>query len=202
LKKGDPVHITQKLCDGLPTLRDVRVLRELNNIFRTVNREGWLRVVEYSVQSNHLHMICEVRGGRRSTKENVALSLEETLGLEIQGLKVSIARRLNRLWGRTGTVFADRYDRVDLTSPRQVRNAIRYVLQNIFRHSSMGPEEGPVQPDPFSSGAWFTGWKEARLRVSPGALIDAPVCEPETWLLSVGWKFHDLISIMDRPAGA
>ena len=203
LKTTTPVHITLKCGSDLPTLRDVHILRELNGIFRTVNRTSWLRIIDYSVQHDHVHMICEVRPGRTCDRQKFprTLSLEETLGREMQGLQVRIANKLNTMWGRRGTVFPDRYHREDLTSPSKVRNAIRYVLQNIFRHSSKTREEGMVQPDRFSSGAWFTGWEEPHLRVSHGALVDAPVCEPETWLLSVGWKLLGLISIKERPAG-
>ena len=61
----------------------------------------------------------------------------------------------NRLWKRLGKVFDDRfYDRV-LRTPREVRNALAYVLDNARRH---GVVIGPGEPDPFSSGRWFDGW--------------------------------------------
>ena len=57
------------------------------------------------------------------------------LEVGMQGLAIRIARGLNRLWGRKGKVFADRYhDRV-LRTPREVRNALAYVLNNARRHA-------------------------------------------------------------------
>jgi REP element-mobilizing transposase RayT len=187
LAASTPVHITLKWCAGLPGLREVGADKVIRAAFRATNaKENGLRIVDYSIQGNHLHMICEADGGR-------------SLSRATQGLKVRIARRLNRLWERSGTVFADRYHREDLTSPSQVRNCIRYVLQNRFRHSLSASCANPDRPDPYSSGRWFTGWAEARLRAVAHDLSDAPVQEPQTWLLSTGWKLKGLLSIKDLP---
>jgi hypothetical protein len=98
------------------------------------------QVVHHSIQSNHLHLIVEA--GDRN---------ELTAGM--RGLLVRIARTLNRLWGRRGSVFADRFHERVLASPRQVRNALVYVLQNLRKHGIAMRE-----PDPFSSGPEFEGW--------------------------------------------
>ena len=187
LASWTPVHITLKWCAGLPGLREVGADKVIRAAFRASNaKENGLRIVDYSIQGNHIHMICEADD-------------ERSLSRAIQGLKVRIARRLNRLWERSGTVFADRYHREDLKTPSQVRNCIRYVLQNRFRHSLSASCANPHDPDPFSSGPWFTGWAEAHLNVSAHDLTDAPVEEPQTWLLSTGWKRNGLLSITDRP---
>ena len=51
------------------------------------------RLIEFSVQSNHLHLLCEARDRR-------------ALARGLQGLLIRIARGLNRLLGRRGRVFA------------------------------------------------------------------------------------------------
>jgi REP element-mobilizing transposase RayT len=189
LAASTPIHITLKWCAGLPTLRDAGPDAIIRASFRHTNEdnENGLRIVMYSIQGNHLHMICEADGAK-------------SLGRAMQGLKVRIARRLNRLWERTGTVFADRYHRQDLTSPTQVHGCIRYVLQNRFRHRLTASCSNPNHPDRYSSGRWFTGWSEPHLQVTPDDLLDAPVQEPGTWLLSKGWKDKGLLSITDRPS--
>ena len=93
---------------------------------RLANQKGRMRVVHFSVQSNHLHLICEADN-------------KQSLARGMQGLKISLARRLNAQWKRSGQVFLERYHRTDLTSPLQLRNAIRYVLQNVIRHMSARP---------------------------------------------------------------
>ena len=70
----------------------------------------------------------------------------------MQGLAIRLARSLNRLAGRTGKVFSDRFHSLVLKTLREVANAIRYVLEN-FRHhlrEDVGPEgvggtTGPAQ---------------------------------------------------------
>jgi len=51
-------------------------------------------------------------------------AFRESLARGTMSLKTSCARRLNRLEGRRGAVFADRYHAQYLRSPRQVRHAI------------------------------------------------------------------------------
>jgi REP element-mobilizing transposase RayT len=184
-----PVHITMKLAAGLPSLREQGAFMVLLSCFRASNAESGLRIIHFSVQSNHVHMICEAAD-------------EQAVSSAMQGLGVRIARRLNGHWKRKGTVFADRYHREDLTTPSQVRHAIRYVLQNVFRHSSRARFLSSDQPDEFSSGQWFTGWKEAHLNGRARDAEDPPVVSPRVWLLTTGWKRHGLLSITERPASA
>lgn len=62
-----------------------------------------------------------------------------------------------------------------LSSPREVRNAIAYVLNNARKHLRGRVEPGWI--DPASSGRWF--W---------GRAVDIPaVAPPRFWLLRVGW---------------
>ena len=190
LSAHHPVHVTLKWCEGLPTLREGCAERILLAAFRIANAQEGLRVTAYSIQSNHVHLICEADD-------------RATLSTRMQGMKVRIAHGLNKLWGREGSVFADRYHREDLTTPRQVRNCIRYVLQNVFRHRVECDVPNRHRPDPYSSGKWFTGWREAELTPDEASLASAPVAKPGTWLLKTGWRKHGgRLSILDRPAGA
>ncbi len=67
-----------------------------------------------------------------------------------------IAKRLNKLWGRRGKVLPERYHRNDLEYPGQVKNALRYVFANIYKHNdglvAMYGKGGCLRPDPYSSG--------------------------------------------------
>jgi REP element-mobilizing transposase RayT len=126
------------------------------------------RLVQYSVQSNHLHLICE------------ALDRRE-LARGIQSLATRIAKRLNALWRRAGKLFADRYHDRILRTPREVRNARAYVLNNSVHH---GVHLAHGEPDPFSSGRWFSSWRGL-----------SPVARARTWLLSIGWARHGPIEV-------
>src|SRR5689334_19876724 len=161
-RRGDfaprnPVHVTTRLKQGLPSLRRAGELSVLMRAIRAAQDRWGLRVVHYSIQTNHLHLLVESHG-------------RASLALGIQGLLVRIARALNRLWQRAGKLFADRYHAHALRSPREVRNALVYVLQNVRKH---GVAMNGV--DSYSSGVWFDGWQEipglrARLEEIAGRL--------------------------------
>jgi REP-associated tyrosine transposase len=150
-----PLLITSRLRPGLPSLRRAAEAAQIRAALASTNlaararaeRSGQARriapfqVVHHSIQSNHLHLIVEA--GDRA---------ELTSGL--RGLLIRIARALNRLWNRTGAVFADRFHERVLQSPLQVRNALVYVLQNLRKHGIC--LDGP---DPFSSAPEFDGWR-------------------------------------------
>jgi hypothetical protein len=118
--------------------------------------------------------------------------------------------------GRTGKVLADRYHHEVLTCPRQVRNAIAYVLLNARRHAAkeiarlrkLGRTAEPLAParilDGASSARWFDGWREgAKVDRSPlpdlGLATASVVAAPRTWFLRVGWRKHRLIDPSEIP---
>jgi REP element-mobilizing transposase RayT len=141
------------------------------------------RIVHFSVQSNHLHLIVEADDAR-------------SLGRGMQGLSIRIARGLNRLLRRSGPVFADRYHRHDLVSRRETRAGIAYVLQNFRKHSwQRGERRPPGWIDDCSSGPWFAQWAEQ----IPLPSEPPPVADPETWLLQKGWQLYGLISPDEIP---
>ena len=98
----------------------------------------------------------------------------------------------DRLWKRRGAVLADRYHSEPLESPRQVRNALVYVLQNARKHGCWVARV----PDAYSSGPDFDGWLET------GAVSERRLAAPRTWLLRLGWRRHGLIALHERPARA
>jgi hypothetical protein len=147
--------------------------------------------VHFSIQADHLHLIVEAR-------DNGALSRG------MQGLAVSIARRVNRLLFRRGSVFAQRWHGRALTTPRSVRHAIAYVLANFRKHG-----EPAAEVDRCSSALWFRHFLELRgkapVELAPALVsVDerargSPVVEPRSWLLTRGWRQHAAVSLADIP---
>jgi REP element-mobilizing transposase RayT len=173
------VLVTTRVVTGLPSLRRRGELAVLIGAFRDGCAKEGFRMVQYSVQSNHLHFIVE--GANR---------LRVTRG--VQGLLIRIAKRLNKQWRRRGRVFADRFhDRV-LKSPRAVKIALRYVLNNGRKH---GAHSGRG-PDPCSSGRWFDGWRDY---VSPQWAFEGPVASARTWLVTTGWRRCGRIGVREVP---
>jgi hypothetical protein len=92
----------------------------------------------------------------------------------MRGLGCRLAQGLNKLWGRRGKVFARRFHERVLKSLRQVRNALRYVLNNHHKHGQVGRAN---RPDPFSTGAYCDGWSDFK-RVHDPAEVDSYVWPP------------------------
>ncbi len=172
-RAAHPVHVT--LRAGSRSLRHQFVAKALLGAFRAANRVGF-RVAHYSIQANHVHLIVEARSA-------------SSLSSGMRGLAVRIARRVNPVLGRRGALWVDRWHGVELTSPRQVRNALIYVLRNHIKHSVRFDAHAELN-DPLSSAAAFDGFASTGMaRAGPGfAAVVA-----QTWLLRVGWKRHGLI---------
>jgi REP element-mobilizing transposase RayT len=180
-----PVQLTLKLRIGLPTLRSTAAMAALRAAIAAGRERFGFRLVHYSVQSNHLHLITEASDRR-------------ALSRGVQALAVRMARALNRVWKRRGGVFADRYHALQLRTPRAVRNALAYVLLNHRRHGSRLPG-----PDPFSSGAWFDGWRGGGPKwprgIGPGP---SPTTAARCWLLAKGWRRWPAIGAREIPGPA
>ncbi len=64
-----------------------------------------------------------------------------------------LARAANRVFGRSGRVLAGRYHLRALETPREVRNAIAYVLLNVRKHfRERRGQAPPLRIEPLSSG--------------------------------------------------
>ena len=171
-----PVHVTLRARRGLPSLREGSVFRVVRRaLAQSSGRQ--LHVVHFSVQADHVHLIieAETRG---------------SLSRGVQGLAIRIARAVNRVLGRHGKLWGDRFHARPLTTPREVRNALVYVLQNWQKHIP-----GARGLDPCSSAAWFGGFRGAGETMPPWS----PVMTPGTWLAAVGWRRCGSIAIGEGP---
>jgi REP-associated tyrosine transposase len=176
-KKAHPVHVTLRAGSRLPSLRKQLVFQDVRRAIGRTAR-SWFRVVHFSVQANHVHLLVEA-------DDKVAL----TRGL--MGVSIRLALAVNRVARRRGKVWADRYHARALRTPRDVRNGIVYVLMNWKKHV---PEAKGF--DPCSSARSFSGWFAHPSVGPPPAETVTPA---ETWLLRVGWKRHGLITSSERP---
>jgi REP element-mobilizing transposase RayT len=163
-----PLHVTLRAVNGSPSLRNLAVAREIGKVLkRRARRELPCRVVHFSIQVDHIHLIVEA-------KDRVAL------GRGMQGLASGIARVVNRTTGCRGlTLWRDRYHARSLKTPREVRICLVYVLRNGSKHGSTA-----LAVDPCSSAAWFDGF----LGRPPVRTDAAPTVAAATWLLAAGWR--------------
>ena len=172
-----PVLVTMRMRPGLLSLRADDTYALLRVAF-VAGSHGRFRVVEYSIQSNHLHLLVESSG-------------KDELSRGMTGLAVRVARGLNKLWKRVGSVFLDRFHSRVLRTPRAVRVALVYVLQNARKHGAWIAGK----PDVYSSGPEFGGWHDRKGADSSSG----PLPRARTWLLSIGWRRHGRIRVTETP---
>jgi hypothetical protein len=184
-----PVHVTLRVA--LKSLRSQFVFPTVRGAIVAANRRGELRfrIVHYSVQSNHLHLVVE------------ALAQRDLLE-GIRGFYVSLVRRINRPLFRKGRLIADRWHGRPLKTPRSVRHALVYLFGNAKKHG-----EPVAALDPLSSAPHFRGFREfpcvAPIDVDPNlvprfARGDPPPA-PRSWLMQGGLLRCERISIRESP---
>jgi REP element-mobilizing transposase RayT len=168
-RASHPVHVTMRRAKGLPSLRSDRLHRLVRDSVRATRRDDF-RIVQYSVQADHVHLLVEadsplaLTNGMRSFAVRVAMRVNHRV----------LLRQRGRVWG-------DRYHCRELTTPSEVRNALVYVLSNHIKHGEY--DVGLI--DPCSSAPWFDGWQHRREPKPP----DPPAARPpSTWLLEKGWS--------------
>jgi REP element-mobilizing transposase RayT len=171
-----PMHLTWRMREHLWNLRSGRAFRIISAALEGLRDGQGMRVVHFSVQGNQLHLVVEAKDA-------------ETLYAGTRSLGIRLARGLNAMMGRAGSIFVDRYHARLLRTPTEVRNAIAYVLGNHRHHAARWAGRVP-EADRFSSAAAFDGWKRAP-RIGEGD--PPPVSRPNTWLLRVGWRLRGLI---------
>src|SRR5262245_51326248 len=173
----NPLHVT--LRSTLKSLRHPFVFPTLKGVIRELrSRADQFRVVHFSVQATHIHLVVEAATTR-------------ALSSGLRSLTIRIAKRVNRLLMRQGPVFAERWHARALTTPRAVRHVLVYVLANARKHAP----NSSFALDPCSSAREFSGFREPVPRGPP----DPSTPKPRTWLLAVGWKRHGLISVHESP---
>jgi putative transposase len=186
---SEPIHITCRLVANVGSLRRDRVLAALRVATIVVGRYEDLRIVHMSIQRTHLHLLVEAASGAALTRG-------------MSSFLISAARRINRaIRPRGGRVF-DRYHARKLSTPREVRNCLAYVLNNWRHHGEDRRSSWLV--DKYATAIAFDGWKElggGRRFAVPHSYEPLVVWSPRTWLLSVGWLRHGLIRVGEIPGG-
>jgi REP element-mobilizing transposase RayT len=189
----EPSHVTLRVVEGLRSLRRHRAIEVVRRSILLAQRGGSFRVCHFNLLSNHLHFVVEAES-------------PAALARGMQGFGVRLARGLNHVLGRKGKLFIERYHARVLRSPRQVRNVLRYVLLNARHHAAAGGHRFDKEwVDPYSSGAWFDGWRQPIRADEPWLkeLLDepCPTAPPVSWLLRSGWRRGGLLAFDEMTAG-
>src|SRR5450432_1711592 len=175
-----PVHVALRTRDGIPSLRSTRLFSSLRASLAASHKAAF-RVVHFSVQSAHVHLVVEG-------------DAPAALVRGVQGLAGRCAKAINRAAARRGRVWSSLFHSLALRTPTETRRGLVYVLLNFRKHLRASPGV-----DPRSSGPWFGGWRSPL----PASRDAVPVVAPRTWLATVGWRrAGGAIAVDERPAPA
>src|SRR5450432_617707 len=127
VRPSEPVHVVMRATPEVGSLRTHAAFRAVREAaMAALKHEDVFHIVHVSIQRTHIHLLVEA-------VDRVALAKG------MQSFAISAAKHINALVGtrtgerRRGSVFTDRYHARNLTTPRDVRNCVAYVLNN-WRH--------------------------------------------------------------------
>lgn len=147
LASKHPIHVVLRTRPELPRLRCGSAYRATRRVLRRYLGRLDFRIVHVSIQHNHFHFLVEALNRR-------------ALSSRMQSLAINLANAINKDLGRAGKVFAHRYHDTQITTARQARSALAYVLNNWRHHREdlASPRAMAAYLDPYASGLSFPGW--------------------------------------------
>lgn len=159
----NPLHINFKFRTHI---RNKDSLRVLKRAIKNAGTHG-LRVVHFSMQSNHIHLIVE------STSN-------EVLTRGMRSLTITFAKGLKK-----GSIQIERYHLHVLRSLKETKNAVHYVLFNQQKHSNLKT----AYMDEYSSLGLIADLKkiakESGFSIVLRRIRELPLLfEPKSWLLN------------------
>jgi REP element-mobilizing transposase RayT len=197
VRPSQPLHVTLRVVPAVGNMRRRSLYKAVRDATLTAAVRERIRIVHLSIQHNHVHLLVEADD-------------KQALARGMQGFQISAARNVNTALAvdgqrRRGSVFADRYHAVAITSPTQAHHTLSYILSNWRRHRE--DQHGIARTwlvDPFSSGISFPDWAELDDRDWMWPIRDTYdpliVRRPQSWVLVEGWKLVGPISARTVPS--
>jgi REP element-mobilizing transposase RayT len=118
ISRPRPLHLTIKL--NRADIQNKTVLKILRNAIQRARLRG-LKIIHYSLEHDHVHLFAE-------GESNLILSKG------MQGLGVSLSKRINNALKIKGQRYKTRYHLRVLKSATEVKNVINYILKNGIKH--------------------------------------------------------------------
>jgi len=170
-----PAHLTLRIKSFVPSLRTKKRFHFVQECLIFSQDLFGFRVIHFSVQTNHIHLLVEVDNNKQ-------------LERGMKSFSIRLAKKLNRELKRSGSIFAGRFDLRVLKSPIEVKRVLKYVLQNAAKHMKK-----QFYFDCFSSSHYFLHWKklvgfEPRIPLYPQDwFFMGTIRKPHFWLARAGW---------------
>jgi REP element-mobilizing transposase RayT len=120
-----PVHINFKVLTYIQNKPCLEIL----HIAITKAQTHGLYIIYFALQSNHIHFIAE-------TKDN------QTLTKGMRSLTICFAKRIQQLKKVNEPIQIERYHLHVLKNPKEVENALNYVIYNEVHHTGRDAQRG------------------------------------------------------------
>jgi REP element-mobilizing transposase RayT len=114
------LHLTIKVRENKADIKSKRILKALHHAIKRARIQR-LRVIHYTLEYNHVHLVVEADNNR-------------TLHKGMQALGISLSKAVNRIKKLKGTVYKHRYHFRKLNTRREFRNSLYYVFRNGIKH--------------------------------------------------------------------
>ncbi|MBT3236341.1 MAG: hypothetical protein HN353_10355 [Bdellovibrionales bacterium] len=184
IDRNNPIHINIRVQEKLPNLRRKSSFKLFTKAVKRARLKG-LRVVHFSLQTNHLHLLVEADSNRQ-------------LSSGMRSLLITYSIWINRLLKRQGPLFRDRFNMEVITTPRRMKNLLNYIFKNSAKHR----KHAFNQIDLYCSHLILSAQDQFRLfgrKIPPPpishqvrALALKRLAEllfpPQSWLAAVGWQ--------------
>ena len=121
------MHITKRVRTGVPRLRRQEVLDCFRELVEEARKRG-VHTFAWVIQDDHIHWYA-----RPESKEALADATRYVFG--------RFAKYVNRLFGRTGKVFEERYYSEISRSVKQAFVTLNYVLKNVVARGYRVPAD-------------------------------------------------------------
>jgi REP element-mobilizing transposase RayT len=125
IPKQTPVHVTIKINQAYKGLRS-KIFLNMVKLAIQKARLKRLAIIHFTVQFDHLHLFIEAKGNQELTQG-------------MRSLICSLAERVRRNRGlkKLNQFVKERYHLHVLRTPKEVKNAVRYILGNTIKHSGI-----------------------------------------------------------------
>lgn len=118
--KPTALHLTIKVRDNKADIKNKRILKALHHAIKRARLQR-LKVIHYTLEYNHAHIVVEAINNK-------------ILHKGMQALGISLAKAINKIKQLKGTVYKHRYHFKKLSSRRELKNALHYIFKNGIKH--------------------------------------------------------------------
>jgi len=122
LKRPSSLHLTVKIKKNKAEIKNKSVLAILKRSILNARKQG-LRVIHYSLEYDHVHLLIEA--------DNNLI-----LGKGMQAFGVTFSKAINRLKKLAGEVYKHRYHFRRISSCSELKNVMNYIFNNGLRHKT------------------------------------------------------------------